>query len=160
MDASAYLRKKKHMLHYANHLTLSGNTATNAHRAGGGLHMSIVEGAIHMEVEQKEKIVAKYNAPVSIPTPVEAPAEVVVVPSPPVEVPAEVIVEPTPAPSPPVEVPAEVVVEPTPVPVEAPVEVPAVVPAEVVVEPTPVPSPPVEVPAETSAEAEAEGTSF
>ena len=99
--------------------------------------MSIVEGAIHMEVEQKEKIVAKYNAPVSIPTPVEAPAEVVVVPSPPVEVPAEVIVEPTPAPSPPVEVPVEVVVEPTPVP-----------------------SPPVEVPAETSAEAEAEGTSF
>jgi hypothetical protein len=114
MDASAHLRKKKHMIHYANHLSLSGNNVTSSHRATGGLHMSIVEGAIHMEVKDKEKIVKKYNAPV--PTSAS---------SPPVEVPVEAPVVVV------AEVPVEILVEPTPVPVEAPVEVPAEVPVEV-----------------------------
>ena len=132
------------MIHYANHLSLSGNTATNAHRAAGGLHMSIVEGAIHMEVKDKEKIVKKYNAPV----PTSAPSPPVVVPvevvEAPVEVSVEIVVESTPVP---VEAPVEVVVKPTPVPVEVPAEVVVEVPVEVPVEPTPAPTEP-------------EGTSF
>ena len=115
MDASAHLRMKKHMIHYANYLSLSGNNITSSHRATGGLHMSLREGAIHMDVEQKEAIVNKYNAPPPVEVPVETQAEVVAEPTPvPVEVPAEVPVEV------PVKVPVEVVTEPTPAPVEAP----------------------------------------